>query len=441
MRFSADVLAQFVQRIYRGFDTATGIEPAMWREVLRIVNEATVEGLAQGKASTREESFLAALRHANGVFAAFKVHTMGQEMAAKLLDADGRLKPFGKWLDDISSISSHQVGAWLQTEYDTAVIRAHNAADWQEFERNKDVMPNLRWMPTTSKDPESLHRAYWQRKLTLPVDDPFWNEHHPGDRWNCKCSLEQTDDPATPELKTQFADDRPQRGLENNPGKDGHLFSQDHPYFPKSCSKCSFYKNSSFKNRIKAVFLNRTKNCYNCPYIDGCITRISADGFKLEYKFKNGGKLYMHPEIDKDKADYKDMKRICLQFAKMGHEVRMTPRLHYKSEEYKKIYGSLIGTKYEKKCPDFSVDGTFYEYESFVKPWSKKKVGNMLSHGLKQASRVVINNTKGCSDRYLRKAVQARIHLPGQEVDEVWIYEKGNVRLFYKESKFYYNQK
>ena len=263
------MLAQFVQRIYRGFDTATGIEPAMWREVLRIVNEATVEGLAQGKASTREESFLAALRHANGVFAAFKVHTMGQEMAAKLLDADGRLKPFGKWLDDISSISSHQVGAWLQTEYDTAVIRAHNAADWQEFERNKDVMPNLRWMPTTSKDPESSHRAYWQRKLTLPVDDPFWNEHHPGDRWNCKCSLEQTDDPATPELKTQFADDRPQRGLDNNPGKDGHLFSQDHPYFPKSCSKCPF--NKGFKNKLETFLKNEKKHCYNCSKINNAI--------------------------------------------------------------------------------------------------------------------------------------------------------------------------
>ena len=166
---------------------------------------------------------------------------------------------------------------------------------------------------------------------------------------------------------------------------------------------------------------------------------MSSDGFKLEHKFKNGGKLYVHPDIDKDKADYKEMKRICLQLAKMGHEVRMTPRLHCKSEEYKQIYGSLIGTKYENKCPDFSVDGVFYEYEGFVKPWNKKKVGHMLSHGLQQSSRVVINNTKGCSDRFIRKAVMARIHLPGQEVNEVWIYEKGNVRLFYKDRKFYYN--
>lgn len=412
----------------------------MWREVLRVLNEATVSGLLQSSAPTHRDSFLAALRHSNEVFAAFKVHSMSERMAARLLNPDGTLKPFRQWADDVKSISSHYVGAWLRTEYDTALIRAHNAADWQQFIRDADVMPNLRWMPTTSPKPESSHRAFWERKLTLPVSDPFWNEHHPGDRWNCKCSLEQTDDPPTPELKAEYAGEAPQPGLTNNPGKDGHTFSQDHPYFPKSCASCGFYKKASIKNRLLPAFLNiRAKDCYNCPYINGCISRMSSDGFKLEHNFKNGGKLYVHPDIDKDKADYKDMKRICLQLAKMGHEVRMTPRLHCKSEEYKQIYGSLIGTKYEKKCPDFSVDGVFYEYEGFVKPWNKKKVGHMLSHGLQQSSRVVINNTKGCSDRFIRKAVMARIHLPGQEVNEVWIYEKGNVRLFYKDRKFYYN--
>ena len=434
------MLQQYLRAIYNGFDTSRAVEPTMWREVLRVLNEATVSGLLQSSAPTHRDSFLAALRHSNEVFAVFKVHSMSERMAARLLNPDGTLKPFRQWADDVKNISSHYVGAWLRTEYDTALIRAHNAADWQQFIRDADVMPNLRWMPTTSPMPESSHRAFWERKLTLPVSDPFWNEHHPGDRWNCKCSLEQTDDPPTPELKAEFAGEAPQPGLTNNPGKDGHTFSQDHPYFPKSCASCGFYKKASIKNRLLPAFLNiRAKDCYNCPYINGCISRMSSDGFKLEHNFKNGGKLYVHPDIDKDKADYKDMKRICLQLAKMGHEVRMTPRLHCKSEEYKQIYGSLIGTKYEKKCPDFSVDGVFYEYEGFVKPWNKKKVGHMLSHGLQQSSRVVINNTKGCSDRFIRKAVMARIHLPGQEVNEVWIYEKGNVRLFYKDRKFYYN--
>lgn len=241
----------------------------MWREVLRVLNEATVSGLLQSSAPTHRDSFLAALRHSNEVFAAFKVHSMSERMAARLLNPDGTLKPFRQWVDDVKSISSHYVGAWLRTEYDTALIRAHNAADWQQFLRDADVMPNLRWMPTTSPKPESSHRAFWERKLTLPISDPFWDEHHPGDRWNCKCSLEQTDDHATPELKAEFAGEAPQPGLTNNPGKDGHTFSQDHPYFPKSCSSCPF--NKGMKNRLMKVFRNEEKHCYNCSKINRAI--------------------------------------------------------------------------------------------------------------------------------------------------------------------------
>ena len=435
------MLAAFLRRIYDGFDTSADFEPAMWREILRVVNEAAVEGLSQGTAPpslSADRDFYRALRHSNEVFSAFKVHRMGREMAALLTDTDGRLKPFSKWVEDVRGISTHYNRTWLGTEYSTAVIRAHNAADWRQFERDKDILPNLRWMPTTSPDPEGSHRAFWERKLTLPVDDGFWNRHHPGDRWNCKCTLEQTDDPATPELKELLDGDRPQPGLGNNPGKDGHLFSQDHPYFPESCSSCAFYR-PDVKDRILGFFNARKKDCYNCPYINACISRMSSDGFKLEHKAENGGSLYIHQDVEKDKTDYKDMKRICLQFAKTGHDVRMTPRLHYRSEEYKKIYGSLTGTKFEKKCPDFSVDGVFYEYEGFAKPWNKKKIRNMISHGLKQSDRIVINNTKGCSDRYLRKAIVARLRFPEIKVSEVWVYEKGNVRLFYKDRKFYYN--
>lgn len=435
------MLAAFLRRIYDGFDTSADFEPAMWREILRVVNEAAVEGLSQGAAPpslSADRDFYRSLRHSNGVFSAFKVHRMGREMAALLTDTDGRLKPFSKWVEDVRGISTHYNRTWLGTEYSTAVIRAHNAADWRQFERDKDILPNLRWMPTTSPDPEGSHRAFWERKLTLPVDDGFWNRHHPGDRWNCKCTLEQTDDPATPELKELLDGDRPQPGLGNNPGKDGHLFSQDHPYFPESCSSCAFYR-PDVKDRILGFFNARKKDCYNCPYINACISRMSSDGFKLEHKAENGGSLYIHQDVEKDKTDYKDMKRICLQFAKTGHEVRMTPRLHYRSEEYKKIYGSLTGTKFEKKCPDFSVDGVFYEYEGFAKPWNKKKIRNMISHGLKQSDRIVINNTKGCSDRYLRKAIVARLRFPEIKVSEVWVYEKGNVRLFYKDRKFYYH--
>ena len=264
------MLDEFVNAIYGGFDVENSIEPTMWRELTKIMNDATAKGLSKGEFSIdHNRDFLDAVKHANEIFAAFKTHAMGKSMASKLLDDNGNLKPFDKWMKDISSISSHHVGSWLKTEYNTAVLRAHNAADWRSFIENKDIMPNLRWMPTTSPDAEAVHRGYWEKKLTLPVEHPFWNKHHPGDRWNCKCSLESTDDPASPD---DVIDDLPvepaQRGLENNPGKDGKIFNDTHPYFPKNCNQCSFYKNRGFKNKVKTWFNNHEKDCYNCSFFN-----------------------------------------------------------------------------------------------------------------------------------------------------------------------------
>lgn len=80
----------------------------------------------------------------------------------------------------------------------------------------------------------------------------------------------------------------------------------------------------------------------------------------------------------------------------------------------------------------------FYEFEGFAKPWKKSKVSSMISHGTKQSSRIIIDNTKGCSDRYIRKHILARIHA-GTTIDEVWLYEKGKMRLFYIDGIFHKN--
>ena len=65
------------------------------------------------------------------------------------------------------------------------------------------------------------------------------------------------------------------------PGKDGRIFSQDHPYFPKSCSKCPF--NKGFKNRVRTFFKNEEKDCYECAQIDSSLP-------KSKYKTKNRAK-------------------------------------------------------------------------------------------------------------------------------------------------------
>ena len=98
--------------------------------------------------------------------------------------------------------------------------------------------------------------------------------------------------------------------------------------------------------------------------------------------------------------------------------------------------GGLIGTKYERKCPDLLIGDNYYEYESYERPWNKRKISSMISHGLQQASRIIIDNNKGASDRFIRKSIMARLNIRNQHIDEVWIYEKGQLRLFFKDELF-----
>ena len=153
--------------------------------------------------------------------------------------------------------------------------------------------------------------------------------------------------------------------------------------------------------------------------------------FKIYKQYKNGGEVHIHKLIDKKKPDYKDILTIACEFAKQGKIVKLTPVLHHKSDEYRQIYSILSETKYDWKCPDLKIDHIFYEYESFTPPFSGKKLRRMLSHGAKQSSRIIINNNKGTSDTFLRRYIHTRL-VQTQNLDEVWVYEKGTIRLLFK---------
>lgn len=232
--FTPELMARLLADIFAGkFDEGREIYPALYEACRDTFRRALDEGypLPEG-ADDAETLFREALRSNADVFAAFRTHRMQNDIASQLLDEDGKLKEWRQFREDAEAVIGTYNNHWLRTEYDTAVLRARQAADWKSFERNADILPNLKWMPTTSAEPDLFHREYWRIGLTLPISHPFWKSHHPGDRWNCKCSLEATDEPATGTIPQ--TDYKPSPGLEDNPGTDGKLFSPSHPYYEKA---------------------------------------------------------------------------------------------------------------------------------------------------------------------------------------------------------------
>ncbi len=413
----ADALVSIYEERY---NPLTELDRGLFRETLRHINAAVGEGFLKAHFDPTSE-FARQIRSNNEIWSAFKVHRMQQDFASKMLDRDGNLKPFSKFAQDVQSITDHQCKQWLRTEYDTAVLRAHLAAEYKQFEAEKDVFPNIEWIPTTSHTPGEDHRPFWG--VVRPVGDSFWSEHHPGDRWNCKCGWEQTDRTPTsvPTLPAPIAKkSTPHTGLDNNPAVDGQIFNDNHPYFPKNCAACPLNK---------GLIKRKVKDCYACSHAAELLG--TADDFKKVKEFKNGGAYFEHEQIDRRGGDYRMIKRIGGEFARMGIVAKATPKLHFKDPKYKEIYDSIIGTRYDRKCPDLLINGKFYEVESFSGKWTKNKLKRMLSNGLLQSDRIIINNTKGGSDRIIRKLIKAREHKIAN-ILEVWLYEKGKLRLFYK---------
>jgi len=156
--------------------------------------------------------------------------------------------------------------------------------------------------------------------------------------------------------------------------------------------------------------------------------------FKTYKQYKNGGKVLIYSGVNRNKSDFKDLVTIANAFAQKGEVVVINPTVHFKSDEYKQFFGLLIGTIYERKCPDLKIGNLFYEYESFIPPFRKKKISGMITKGTKQSSRIIINNTKGASDRYINSLIYERINNADfiADIQEVWLYEKGKLRLLFK---------
>ena len=61
----------------------------------------------------------------------------------------------------------------------------------------------------------------------------------------------------------------------------------------------------------------------------------------------------------------------------------------------------------------------------------------MLKRGAEQADRIIIDNNKGASDRFINNMIQARLkdkNFRGA-IEEVFVYEKGRVRLLFKKKR------
>lgn len=128
--FTRELMAKVLRDIfYRTFDVKTEIDGDLFLATVRTFGRAAEEGFGQSDNDRLEEVFLEQIRDNLDVFSAFRTHRMQNDIASQLLDEKGKLKPFSRFQEDVQAIIGTYNTAWLETEYDTAVLRARQVAD------------------------------------------------------------------------------------------------------------------------------------------------------------------------------------------------------------------------------------------------------------------------------------------------------------------------
>ena len=359
-----------IRDLYRKHvDPKREADPALFEGILRNFNKA-VDASVNSK---KHGGFAHELRTNNEVYSAFRSHRMGRDMAAKMLDEDGKLKSFTKFREDVKPIADHHVKQWLETEYNTAVRRAHLAEKWKTYEDDKDNFPNLRWVESWAVQKDKEHFDF--RNTIAPVNDPFWDAHRPGDRWGCKCGLEQTDEETNIPASAGGKGGDPSPGLEENPAKTKRLFSDKGPFFPTSCASCPF---ASMLQAAKETDLtaSRKKDCYNCSAAKKVVekaqeTKPMSKTAMLRHKYMKE----MEVLLDKKVVLNADGQDITVSFNQKGNEHLYSDTFKrskvLKKEDLKHLDKTLAESKYVDQAKLSKTRGDkirhFYYYKAKIR--------------------------------------------------------------------------
>ncbi len=310
-----------------------------------------------------------------------------------MLTENGSVVPWAKFKEKAKELTAEYNQRWLKSEYDQTVATANMAEKWEGFVREKDLYPNLKYLTVGDGRVREKHKQW--HGLILPITHPFWKEHYPPNDWGCRCNVVQSDE--DPSIEIPNAEGK--EGFNNNAAITGKIF-KDIPY---------------------ADGLSKAEAKEAKEYAQKQLDNLIVTKTTLK-QYRNGGKVIASNLVDKTSSDYAAVLNCCNHFAKLGKTAEIMPTVGVNSPMYKEVFSKLVGTPYDGKCPDFAVDGLFYELEGY-ESLGKNTLSRMFKRGLKQSSRIVLTDD-GSTVNHILKVINYRIKVEGQTIDEVWILRK-----------------
>lgn len=262
------------------------------------------------------------LERSNYIFSGIKTFHELNEAFPSLLDENGNRKSFEQFLNDVQKIDKTYNANYLRAEYNFVQASAQMAAKWEGFMRDGDRY-NLQYRTAGDKKVRPTHAAL--NRVTLPINDTFWEEFYPPNGWNCRCTVVQVlkdKYPVTPHNEAmalgEEATGKDTKGIFRfNPGIEQKTVPDYNPYTIRRCNDCDLAK-----GKTTLAFVPDNELCAACKLLR-CIKDvqnehieknrslydklITDDKYKdVAFDEKNGGIKATHigHNLGKDKGWY-----------------------------------------------------------------------------------------------------------------------------------------
>jgi len=243
VKYTDKQIEKLLDGIFDGSITEFDLPVDYYNAVAEYLKQGLYKGFGAdlGTAVGKDLELLTELRENVYMFSAAKTYQEVKEISSLLIGEDGEIRTsrefnkigretYDKWNDD-----------WGKTEYNTAVGQGTMAVKWNEIEKNKDILPLLKY----SAIGDACAICAPLDGLVAKVDDAVWSSVMPLNHFNCFCTVLQLDEGEPTENRADIVsgvEEKMQPIFVNNAGKSGQVFTKYHPYFdaPKELGKVNF---------------------------------------------------------------------------------------------------------------------------------------------------------------------------------------------------------
>lgn len=352
-----------------------------------------------GDFETQDAAMLTRLVKDTWSFSAAKNYQQTRDLTLALRDEKGNLREFSDFKEQANSIVDKYNDTWLRTEYDFAIAASQSAARWNDFEKEADIIPNIRYQTVGDDNVRASHQVL--DGIIKPLSDPFWTTHYPPNGWGCRCEAVQslsgskiTDDNNIPHVEIP-------KIFETNLAKTGLIYPKHHPYY----------------NGVPRAEIN--KALAHLPPKNTFISKV-IDGVKLD----------IHPlHGEKELAENIEISKLLKKFDKEA-KIKLMPILEKEMVEARKLYYPKDYLQnYINKNADAIYNNRLVEYETASN--SKSSVQNAIKNGKKQADFVVVRLSDEMSMQIADNIVKGQIkHYQDKENLTIWVVNKTELKEY-----------